>query len=417
MARNSNEKLAEINQDAVRLARSINLLGPLSWESDLETSFLYSWEKKSPVLPKPFFKSADHKETRDALLKISKSLSESDPKELFTKKTIDSYIDATILIDAAGTDSFQELSIAMFGKPGNIMPGSTTTGLDIAKNMLRVGRKFDHPFVKEPEICISAQIIAEDLTEGISMLGQDAPEIRIVPGFPSKAAAGVSTITLRGGTSFSKYDSLQLLVHEAMTHSLTAINGSKQPILSMMGRGAPRTTETQEGLATFAEVITGAIDLKRLIRIALRVVAVDRALSGANFIETFQFFVDNGQSPKESFWSAARIFRGGNPAGGVVFTKDSVYLDGLLNVSAFFQWALLNNRQSLIHLLFCGRVALEDVFLLESCLEKGELAQPLYLPNWYQDIEKLAANLAMSVLYTLIDTNSLAKHFDSWENS
>ena len=37
------------------------------------------------------------------------------------------------------------------------------------------------------------------------------------------------------------------------------------------GLGAPRTTRTQEGLATFAEIITGAIDISRLRRIALRV--------------------------------------------------------------------------------------------------------------------------------------------------
>src|SRR5690606_5694975 len=127
----------------------------------------------------------------------------------------------------------------------------------------------------------------------------------------------------------------------------------------------------QEGLATFAEVITGAIDLSRLKRLALRIIAIDRALSGANFVETFEYFLNNGQSEKESYWSAARIFRGGQPDGNIRFTKDGVYLDGLIKVHSLFQWAIMHDRMGLLHLLFCGRVSIEDLFLLEGALTDG----------------------------------------------
>ena len=74
-----------------------------------------------------------------------------------------------------------------------------------------------------------------------------------------------------------------------MTHSLTAINGASQLKLPLLSRGAPRTTKTQEGLATFSEIITGCMDIFRLKRLALRIVAIDKALSGANFYELFEF--------------------------------------------------------------------------------------------------------------------------------
>ena len=45
-----------------------------------------------------------------------------------------------------------------------------------------------------------------------------------------------------------------------------------------MSLGSPRTTKTQEGLATFAELITSSIDLARLRRIALRIPAVHMGL-------------------------------------------------------------------------------------------------------------------------------------------
>ena len=89
----------------------------------------------------------------------------------------------------------------------------------------------------------------------------------------SKAAAGATQIRLRDATCFSSYDLQQLLQHEAFVHSLTALNGRAQPKIKSLGLGAPRTTGPQEGLATFAELVTGAIDIDRMKRIALRVVA------------------------------------------------------------------------------------------------------------------------------------------------
>ena len=45
-----------------------------------------------------------------------------------------------------------------------------------------------------------------------------------------------------------------------------------------MAKGTLRTLTTQEGLATFAEVITGSMDIHRLKRLALRTVAIEMAL-------------------------------------------------------------------------------------------------------------------------------------------
>ena len=72
-----------------------------------------------------------------------------------------------------------------------------------------------------------------------------------------------------------------------------------------------------------AEIITGALDISRLRRIALRVVMVERALDGADFIEVFRGFLDAGQTEVESYRSAARVFRGGDVRGGQCFTKEA----------------------------------------------------------------------------------------------
>lgn len=59
------------------------------------------------------------------------------------------------------------------------------------------------------------------------------------------------------------------------------------------------------------------------------------ALHGANFIEVFRFFLDQGQTEAESFTSTMRVFRGAPTTGGHAFTKDTVYLHGLLSVHTF----------------------------------------------------------------------------------
>ena len=56
----------------------------------------------------------------------------------------------------------------------------------------------------------------------------------------------------------------------------------------------------------------------------------------------FKFFLDSGQTDSDSFTSAMRVFRGAPLTGGAAFTKDTVYLHGLLSVHTFFRWALKN---------------------------------------------------------------------------
>src|SRR5207342_3864693 len=112
------------------------------------------------------------------------------------------------------------------------------------------------------------------------------------------------------GAAFSDYDRHQLLQHEAFVHSLTALNGREQPVLPSLALSSPRVTIAQEGLATFAEQITGSIDIGRMKRISLRIEAVAMALAGADFVQVFKYFLDAGQNEVESFSSTQRVFRG-----------------------------------------------------------------------------------------------------------
>ncbi|NNL86725.1 MAG: DUF1704 domain-containing protein, partial [Myxococcales bacterium] len=230
-----------------------------------------------------------------------------------------------------------------------------------------------------------------------SVIPGNVIEIRVDPHLASKAAAGATRVRVRDGTSFSRFDIEQLLQHEVFVHSLTALNGRAQRKLASLSLGAPRTTATQEGLATFAELVSGAIEIRRLERIALRIIGIDAALSGADFIEVFELFREAGQPDVESFNSTMRIFRGVPVDGGSAFTKDAVYLQGLLEVHTFFRWALRSGRLELGRHLLAGRMSLADVFALEPFFVAGELAGPQHLPPWMSRTNALTAHLAFSV--------------------
>src|SRR3546814_3952010 len=68
-------------------------------------------------------------------------------------------------------------------------------------------------------------------------------------------------------------------------------------------------------------------------RVSLRIEAVAMALDGADFVQVFRYFLDAGQDEVESFSSAQRVFRGVPVTGGHAFTKDVVYLRGLVGRS------------------------------------------------------------------------------------
>jgi uncharacterized protein (TIGR02421 family) len=180
------------------------------------------------------------------------------------------------------------------------------------------------------------------------------------------------------------------------------LNGREQPVLASLARTSPRVTATQEGLAVFAELMSGAIDIARLKRISLRILALDMALNGADFVEVYRYFNRCGQSVADSFHSAQRVFRGVPLSGGSAFAKDNVYLSGLLDVHTFFRWALKERRLDLLRYLFAGKLTLGDVMSLEPYFQTGALAAPRWLPPWMQHVHGLAGKLAFSLFINRI---------------
>jgi len=182
---------------------------------------------------------------------------------------------------------------------------------------------------------------------------------------------------------------VSLIQHEVGTHILTYYNGTKQP-LHLFRSGVPGYEELQEGLAVLAEYLSGGLNIKRLRMLAARVIAIYQLLHGEDFPSvchrlTTEFFYE----PAEAFGIALRVFRGGG------FTKDAVYLRGLIDVLDYIS---TGNK---IEPLLVGKIRQDYLPVIEE-LQKREILQmnaliPRYLKEqqWKQKIKNIKAETSL----------------------
>ncbi|GHA78680.1 hypothetical protein GCM10007067_15000 [Lysobacter bugurensis] len=405
---------AALDARMVQAARGIKLLTLASWPAGTEGQFLGGWTRGAPALPQIDYPKQDFADARREFDAIMREADADHPLGQYLIDSARSWGIAAELAEALGTGEVTRHSIRLYGKPDEPLPGDGPSTREAAQHFISIADELDQALLAPSEqVPISAtslwlqlQRALDDYFEGRVI------EVVLDPELISKAAAGATRIRLRAGAAFSDYDRDQLLQHEAFVHSITALNGREQPVLQSLSLSSPRTTATQEGLATFAEQITGSIDIGRMKRISLRIEAVALALDGADFIEVFRYFLDAGQTPADSFGSAQRVFRGVPTTGGHAFTKDTVYLRGLVGVHTFFRWALQAQKLHLCRALFAGKMTLADIVRFEPLFESGVLLPPRWMPPWIKRANGLAGMLAFSLFANRIRLDAIAHSDD-----
>jgi len=392
------EQLFECDHAICAVGRKIRVLNAIAWPADLEAKFLDAWHAGRPELPAPNTSPVQLHAELDALAAVMKRLDRGHPIGNWLYKTAWSFHVAGRMLEQIGQPGFARCSILLYGRPDMRYRSQDASNADAASEMLRITDDLIDRQLLPPVACdIPADVFAERLRERIgAFFTHDRVDVVLDPNLASKATASSSKVRLRASALFSDADLDQLLEHEAYIHTATLLNGKHQPHLKSLGVGAPRTTRAQEGLATFAECVTGAIDLARLRRIALRVLMVKRALEGADFIEVFKGFLDAGQTDVESYRSASRVFRGGDVRGKVCFTKDGAYLEGLFITHIFIRKALQEGRAELLRMLFVGRLTTGDAINLSPYRESGLIAPATYVPPWARQPQRILALMAFS---------------------
>jgi uncharacterized protein (TIGR02421 family) len=159
-----------------------------------------------------------------------------------------------------------------------------------------------------------------------------------------------------------------LLSHEVGVHLLTYFNGSAQG-LRLFRSGLAGYEGMQEGLAVFAEYLSGGMTPARLKLIAGRVVGCAAMLNGATFAETLSMLVaDYDFSEIAAFNLTLRLYRGGGLA------KDAIYLRGLL--------ALLSHLKigGALEPFWMGKIASSHFTVMQELADRGLLRLPAVQP-------------------------------------
>ena len=321
------------------------------------------------------------------------------------------------MLAGIGTKEFHRQSVKLYGSPQSDLLNCDVRPLDLARMLDYVLGSF-HNLEINLDAKTEAKTTAEELALRMAKVlarhfGDAAPKIELVDHLSSNALAGARYIRIRRDALFSDRDLAQLVQHEAFVHIATSLNGAAQSDFPILGAGHPGTTRTQEGLAVFAELISGAMDPSRLLRLADRVLAIQMSMDGANFIELYRFFGERTHDKFSAFENARRITRGGLVEGGGPFTKDSVYLEGLVRVHNFLRIAVQETRVDCIRLLFAGKMDIDDMPAITTLAAHRLCAFPRFLPPWARDLRFVLSYIAYSSFLNRMNLERVRDHYKS----
>ena len=400
--------------DRLRGAKArLPVLRTLSWDRDLADRFFAAGEQE---LPAPVYPKIDPDPSLELIFAARADIDGDSPVHEWLHRFADAAEETALMLSVAGTDLFHGHSRALYGGPTSPIADGKATALDLARRLDELLSEFEDPARRlEAPCALDAGTLKARLDAALpAHFGDAAPAVEVTANVSAKAAAGSNYIKLRADAMFSDLDEIQLLQHEALVHIATGFNGAAQPHFPILAESYPGNTRTQEGLAVFAEFISGALDPHRFKRLADRVIAINMSAEGADFLDLYQFFRERAETdaPFEAFESARRVVRGGLVGGGGPFTKDSVYLQGLLEVHSYLRAAVRAGEARYIELLFVGKLDLADLEAMKFLSEAGLLEAPRYVPPWARDLRYLLSYLAYSTFLNEINLTNVARRYE-----
>jgi uncharacterized protein (TIGR02421 family) len=392
--------------------KPVRILRALAWPDGVMEDFFARGASEPPrvTYDRPRF---DPAATAERLREIAGRAPGDNEVERLLRETCESYAVAAEMLGAVGTRRFWELSCELYGRPGSVSCDGKTTNLMLAEHFDRVIDQYAAvPLGGEPEPEVDAEAVASELARRFHDFFVDhAIRVEVVDSLTANAVAGADVVKIKRSARFTRRDVGQLEHHEGYVHVATTINGRAQPVLGFLGAGAPRTTRTQEGLAIFTEFISQTMDLERLRRLTDRILAIRMAEDGASFVDLFRWFRGHGHDDRAAFDCARRVCRGGLLEGGAPFTKDVVYLDGLVRVSNFLRATITAGHADFVEVLFAGKLDLADIPTLDCLRREGILAPPRYLPAWAKDLRFLTAYMSYSAFLDQTDLGATRAYY------
>lgn len=393
--------------------KPVRVLRGVAWPAAVRERFFAAGERE---LPGVRYEPIDPGASLAACAEVTREASGDSVLDAWLRRLARAIATSARMMQAVGTAEFHTHSRALYGDPTDPLPDRASHSLDLARRLDDTLSRLSRADLGAPlPACHLASGVAQEMRKVVGdCFGDRAPEVEVVEDLSANCLAGPRRVRVRRSACFTDLDVHQLVHHELYVHVATSLNGREQDDVPILAAGHAGTTRTQEGLAVFAEYITTHIDPSRFRRLADRVLAIQMAIEGADFLEVYRYFLERtGGEREQSFENARRVFRGGVLTGSAPFTKDIVYLDGLTRVHNFLRVAVAAGRTDCIRLLFAGKLDIEDLPALCELARLGLLREPSFVPPWIADLRHLVSHLAYAGFLGGIDLGKVAEHYDA----
>ncbi|WP_020209286.1 flavohemoglobin expression-modulating QEGLA motif protein [Gilvimarinus chinensis] len=415
------QRVKTLSDRLVALQKPIRILDAIKWPAEVQDAFLARDGAALPNIGRDYYEhmplSFDRHNLSDAFatleIDIIRELGAQDALGKIMRNTAGQYRQVLAMLGCRGTAEFGHYSRALYGSPSNTIAGDNKTLLEVGRDLCQIfswpaAEHLTPPGGRNYSAEFAVDYLATRMDE---YFGPDKMRVELSDDIVSDAAAGGDCIKINSRATFTMQDLNVLEVHEGWVHIGTTLNGRAQPWATWLSVGSPRITAIQEGMAVLMETLTFSSFPRRAQKVSDRVVAVDMAESGADFVEVFRYFRDRGDSPQDSYKVTQRVFRGAPVTGGAAFTKDISYVRGFVENVSFIRSAIAAGMPEMIPMLYLGKVTLEDIPVLYEHFCEGHIAGPEYLPPMFKNLNGLYVWFGFSSSIAGLDNVRVRKHF------
>ena len=413
----------DLSERIVAAQRPIRILDALKWNLEVQADFFKNEFRELPKVSGPEFYDQnplkyDPEDKIDEFNQIERDirrdLGQFNSVGGIMQRMCREYCTVVEMLKARGTTHFTRYAQQLYGGSQDAFYAGAPTLQDLAvliSNTLdfidaKTSGELDEKIYSSEDAVV---VLGERLSAYFSEENGKS-RVKISDDIIADAAAGAEFIKIRSNNRFSEREMRVFEVHEGWVHLGTTLNGMEQPVCTFLSKGPPSSTITQEGLAIIMEIFTFSSHPSRLQRLTDRITAIGMAENGANFIEVFNFFREQGLSDTDSYGRATRVFRGSTAAGGP-FTKDLVYNKGFILIYNYIRLAIQRGLLSRIPLLFLGKTTLEDLHIFNDLVDEGLIVMPRHVPPQFKDLAALSSWMCYSLFLNQLDLKRLAMEY------
>jgi uncharacterized protein (TIGR02421 family) len=415
------ETIKELSDRLVAAQRPIKVLSAINWDEQVKADFFASGFKEQPKVDRGYYSQrktkldpvATRSELRSIEAEIMARLGSTSAAAQLMRFMCEQFRLTVDMIEARGTSEFSEISSLLYGTPADVFHAGGPAISDLATTMRKTleANAVAIMAMGDERTIPGDEAVARLRAQLDASVGEGVIEIRSDDAIASDAAAGSDYIKMREDRYFSERDINLLEAHEGWVHVSTTMNGLAQPVCTFLGKAAPRTTVTQEGLAVLSEMLNLRSHPMRLAKLMRSIEAIDMASNGATFVDVFEAMRTAGLSEEDAWVTVSRVFRGSLPDAGP-FTKDLGYGKGLVLTLLYVRMAIRFGKTDRIPLLFCGKVDLLDMAALHQLHEENLVEAPRFVPPPFDDLPALATTLALSRFMSQLDLDRMSTDFE-----